>query len=259
MSVNKVVLILLGSLSIFFAVFVIVIAGKTKSGSNPADDRPNVPTAQPSVSWVPTAINHTNSNFTIESSTPENQNEKTANKTTIPDVSADVVVFDLDSPQIQRVQFIDRAVGAMNSICKRIDEFKKLERTNGVITHTHPNGEKNSIDVHDEKGNLIGKLVYLNNDRLSQVSEWKDGMLNGFAAFISKEGLPYKIYHFKDNILEGPFYQFEAKGELKGSFTSYVEFKENNRVGYCLGWTPDGQPIKGCRFFKNPVPWNGMP
>jgi len=159
-----------------------------------------------------------------------------------------------------RIGYEEKASDAKNDVAKIMERFLELEKINGIVTHTHSNGDKNSVDIHDDHGIVIGKLVYLSNDWVNQILEWKDGKINGIMAFYSKNEItPYKIYNFKDNKLDGPFFEFERKGENKGTLVQYVEFKDNNYYGLCLGWTSDGIPLKGCRIITEPKLKTGLP
>lgn len=179
----------------------------------------------------------------------------------IDSLSKEKKIKTLENPPIifERKKYLDKAKNAKKYIRSLLLQYRELEASNGIVTHTHDDGSKNSVDIMNAKGDLIGKLVYFSDDYVHQIVEWQDDEQNGYTAFLDKEGRPYKIFSFKNNKLNGPYFEFKKNQPHEGALIYYVEFKNHKRKGLCIGWTSDGEPLEGSQILDESHEWKGLP
>jgi len=159
-----------------------------------------------------------------------------------------------------RKLYKDEADYVKSKIDELLEDYKDIEADNGSIIQTrHPDGSKHSVDILNNKGDLIGKLVYLDKDFLHQLVQWSDGKQNGFTVFFNNEQFPYKIYQFKNNKLHGPYYEYKKDDSGNYQLVYYVEFSNNKKKGLSLGWTKDGRSLVGSKEVNTPKEWEGIP
>lgn len=165
-----------------------------------------------------------------------------------------------DLSSLSRSNFDKKAEKVRSHFRDLMQYFSELERANGKVLDSHPDGNKHIVDIHDSKGSVIGKLLYNKHGKVTQLVEWKNGKQNGMTAFLLGElDFPNDIYHFRDNKLDGPYYQFEKNKEGEIILTSYVEYVDHCSLGYCIGWSLDGELLPGSKIVKEPVPFQGLP
>lgn len=168
-----------------------------------------------------------------------------------------------------RELYVEQAETAKNATIDKLNTFLRIEPERGTVSSRLPDGKKELVDIHDESGEIIAKLVYrhgLGGESVFQMLEWNDGKQEGVTAYFTNSGEPYKIYNLKNNQLHGPFfefirpnYPFPFEEEQLGALVQYIEFENNAYLGLCLSWSPDGKPYQGCRIYEEPYPLRFIP
>ncbi|MBV1887866.1 MAG: toxin-antitoxin system YwqK family antitoxin [Urechidicola sp.] len=150
--------------------------------------------------------------------------------------------FDKDSEVVQ-VQFF-----TIKGFLESEGEMIAKDRI-GLWVYFHKDGKNKMIEENYENGQLNGeyKIFYVNG-KLTKLSHYKDGLLEGNSKKYSQEGVLVENVNYVKNVLNGPAAFYEINGNLKQKGV----YEDDLKVGVWEFYT-DGQLTSSKEIIVTPV------